>query len=570
MKRLSTLFICSCLILFCLGCGKVYEGPPADLVIKNAKIITIDSDNPRAEALAVKDEFIIAVTTNGKAEQYIEEGKTTVIDAKGRLVIPGLNDAHIHFMGGGQSMMQLDFRYVHDVQTIQQMVAEKVEHAKPGELIRGGGWEHETFTDKKWPTKEILDAVAPDNPVVLDRADGHSTWVNSYVLKMSGITKNTESPPNGTVVKNPKTGEPTGILKEGAKSLLKVRSTVKLTPEETENRLDEALELALAEARRTGVTSIQQLNGGYERFQRFMDQGKLTCRVTFNMAIPHDRVEERLKELDELRKQFPPEDNWIRFGYLKVFIDGTLGSGTALMFEPFEDDPSTSGLPMMPYEKFEELIVAADAMGFQTGTHAIGTKGNNWVLNAVEKAMEVNGRRDHRHRSEHAQILILEDIPRFAQLGIVASMQPTHCITDKRFAEKRIGLERCKGAYAWQKFLDANVHIAFGTDWPVEPIDPLEGLYGAVTRKDRAGEEGDGWFPDQKLSMEKSIELYTAGSAYAEFMEDRKGKLKVGYLGDIVIFDKDLMTTLPEEILTSKVDYTIVGGKVVFERAGVD
>jgi predicted amidohydrolase YtcJ len=570
MKRLSTLFICSCLILFCLGCGKVYEGPPADLVIKNAKIITIDSDNPRAEALAVKDEFIIAVTTNGKAEQYIEEGKTTVIDAKGRLVIPGLNDAHIHFMGGGQSMMQLDFRYVHDVQTIQQMVAEKVEHAKPGELIRGGGWEHETFTDKKWPTKEILDAVAPDNPVVLDRADGHSTWVNSYVLKMSGITKNTESPPNGTVVKNPKTGEPTGILKEGAKSLLKVRSTVKLTPEETENRLDEALELALAEARRTGVTSIQQLNGGYERFQRFMDQGKLTCRVTFNMAIPHDRVEERLKELDELRKQFPPEDNWIRFGYLKVFIDGTLGSGTALMFEPFEDDPSTSGLPMMPYEKFEELIVAADAMGFQTGTHAIGTKGNNWVLNAVEKAMEVNGRRDHRHRSEHAQILILEDIPRFAQLGIVASMQPTHCITDKRFAEKRIGLERCKGAYAWQKLLDANVHIAFGTDWPVEPIDPLEGLYGAVTRKDRAGEEGDGWFPDQKLSMEKSIELYTAGSAYAEFMEDRKGKLKVGYLGDIVIFDKDLMTTLPEEILTSKVDYTIVGGKVVFERAGVD
>jgi predicted amidohydrolase YtcJ len=178
-------------MLFCLGCGKVYEGPPADLVIKNANIITIDGDNPRAEALAVKDEFIIAVTTDGKADQYIEEGTTTVIDARGRLVIPGLNDAHIHFMGGGQSMMQLDFRYVHDVQTIQQMVAEKVEHAKPGELIRGGGWEHETFPDKKWPTKEILDAVAPDNPVVLNRADGHSAWVNSYVLKMSGITRDT-------------------------------------------------------------------------------------------------------------------------------------------------------------------------------------------------------------------------------------------------------------------------------------------------------------------------------------------------------------------------------------------
>jgi len=569
MKKLPAIFICSFLILFCLGCGNVYEGPPADLVIKNGKIITIDSDNPRAEALAVKDEFIMAVTTNGNVDQYIEEGTTTVIDAEGRLVIPGLNDAHIHFMGGGQSMMQLDFRYVHNVQAIQQMVAEKVEHAKPRELIRGRGWEHETFPDKKWPTKEILDAVAPNNPVVLSRADGHSIWVNSYVLKMSGITENTQSPPNGTIVKNPTTGEPTGILKEGATSLLKVESTVQLTAEETEKRLDEALKIALAEARRTGVTSIQQLNGHYKRFERFKDEAKLTCRVTFNMAIPSEDVQARLKELDELRKKYPHEDNWIRFGYLKVFIDGTLGSGTALMFEPFEDDPSTSGLPMMPYEEFEELIIAADAMGFQTGTHAIGTKGNNWVLNAVEKAMALNGRRDHRHRSEHAQILIAEDIPRFAQLGVVASMQPTHCITDKRFAEKRIGLERCKGAYAWQRLLDAGVNIAFGTDWPVEPIDPLEGLYGSVTRKDRAGEEGDGWYPDQKLSLEKAIELYTSGAAYAEFMEDRKGKIKVGYLGDIVIFNNDLMTIPAEDIMTSKVDYTIVGGKVVFQREDI-
>jgi predicted amidohydrolase YtcJ len=558
------------LIMICGGCGKVYEGPPADLVIKNAKIVTVDRDNPQAEAVAVKDEFIMAVTTNEKVGQYIEEGTTTVIDARGRLVIPGLNDAHIHFMGGGQSMMQLDFRYVHDVQTIQQMVAEKVEHAKPGELIRGGGWEHETFPDKKWPTKEILDAVAPNNPVVLNRADGHSTWVNSYVLETSGITKDTPSPPDGTVVKDPETGEPTGILKEGATRLLKVRSAVKLTTEETEKRMDEALELALSAARRTGVTSIQQLNGEYRRFERFKDQGKLTCRVTFNMAIPQDRVEERLKKLDELRKEYPQEDNWIRFGYLKVFIDGTLGSGTALMFEPFEDDPGTSGLPMMPYEKFEELIVAADAMGFQTGTHAIGAKGNHWVLNAVEKAMQVNGKREHRHRSEHAQILRLEDIPRFAELGVIASMQPTHCITDKRFAEKRIGLERCKGAYAWRRLLNAGANIAFGTDWPVEPIDPLEGLYAAVTRKDRAGEEGEGWFPDQKLSMEKAIELYTLGAAYAEFMEDRKGKIKVGYLGDMVICNKDLLTIPPEEIMSSKVDYTVVGGKIVFQRGAVE
>jgi len=546
------------------GCGKSYKGPPADLVIRNAKIVTIDKANPRAEAVAVKGEFIIAVTSDEDIEQYIEEGTTMVIDAQGRLVIPGFNDAHIHFLGGGQSMMLLDFRYVRDVLTIQRMVADKVEHSKPGELIRGGGWEHETFPDKKWPTKESLDVVAPDNPVVLSRADGHSVWVNSYVLKMSAITKDTPDPPNGTIVKDPATGEPTGILKEGAQGLLKMKSSVTLAPEEQRKRQDQALEMALAEARRTGVTSIQQLNGEYRRFQRFKEEGKLTCRVTFSMALPpHDAG---LKRMCELREKYPSANNWVRFGYLKAFIDGTLGSGTALMFEPFEDDPHTSGLPMMPYDDYEKRIVAADAMGFQTGTHVIGSKGNNWVLNAVEKAIQINGRRDHRHRSEHAQILRLEDIPRFSELGVVASMQPTHCITDKRFAEKRIGPLRCRGAYAWQRLLKAKAEIAFGTDWPVEPIDPLEGLYAAVTRKDRAGEPGEGWFPDQKLSMEKAIELYTRGSAYAEFMEDRKGMIKIGYLGDLVIFNKDLMTIPPEEIMTSKVDFTIVGGKVVFRR----
>ncbi len=565
MKKKLVVILTPILAVFIFtGCGKSYKGPAADLVIRNAKIVTIDKDNPKAEAVAVKGEFIIAVTSDKDITHYVEEGTTTVIDAKGRLVIPGLNDAHIHFMFGGQAMMNLDFRYVHDVHTIQQMVADKVEHSQPGELIRGGGWEHETFPDKKWPTKESLDTVAPDNPIILSRADGHSVWVNSYVLKMSGITRNTPDPPNGTIVKDLSTGEPTGILKEGAQGLLKVKSSVVLSREEQRKRQDQALELALTEARRTGVTSIQQLNGEYRLFQRFKDEGKLTCRVTFNMALPRDEV--GLNRMDELRKKYPPTNNWIRFGYLKAFIDGTLGSGTALMFEPFDDDPSTSGLPMMAYDKFEKRIVAADAMGFQTGTHAIGSKGNHWVLNAVEKALQVNGRRDHRHRSEHAQILRLDDIPRFSQLGVVASMQPTHCITDKRFAEKRIGLERCQGAYAWQKLLDVKASIAFGTDWPVEPIDPLEGLYGAVTRKDRAGEPGEGWFPDQKLSMEKAIELYTLGSAYAEFMEDRKGVIKIGYLGDMVILNSDLMTIPSEEIMATKIAWTIVGGKVVFKR----
>jgi len=563
-RRISWFFVALIILTGLFGCTSGYDGPPADLVVKNAKIVTIDNDNPRGQAIAVKGEIILAVTSNAKIEQYIEEGTTQVIDAGGRLLIPGLNDAHIHFMGGGTSLMQLDFRYVHDTDAIKQMVADAVEHSKPGELISGRGWEHETFPDKKWPTKEILDAVAPDNPVALRRADGHSVWVNSYVIRESGVTKETPDPPNGTIMRDPETGEPTGIFKEGASRLLKITSSVKLTKEERAERADKALELALKAARETGVTSVQQLNGGFEQFLRFKNEGRLTARATINMSLP--RSEEGLARLEELRDEYPQSDNWIRFGYLKIFIDGTLGSGTALMFEPFEDDPGTSGLPMMPYEEFEGRIVAADARGFQTGTHAIGTKGNNFVLNAVQKARETNGIRDARHRSEHAQILIDEDIPRFAELGVIASMQPTHCITDKRFAEKRIGLERCRGAYAWRRLLDAGAKIAFGTDWPVEPIDPLEGLYGAVSRKDRAGEEGDGWFPDQKLTMEEAIALYTQGAAYAEFMEDRKGKLKQGYLADMVIFNQDLMTIPHDQIMESKVDITIVGGKVVFER----
>jgi predicted amidohydrolase YtcJ len=266
----------------------------------------------------------------------------------------------------------------------------------------------------------------------------------------------------------------------------------------------------------------------------------------------------------ELSVKYPREGTWIRFGYLKAFIDGTIGSGTALMFEPFTDNPSSSGLSMMPYEEFEEMVVKADKMGFQIGVHAIGDKGNNRVLNAYEKAQEINGKRDSRYRDEHTQTLIATDIPRFARLGVIPSMQPTHCITDKRFYEKRVGIERCKEAYAWRDLINAGSVPAFGTDYPVEPLNPMEGLYAAVTRKDRLGEEGEGWFPEQKLSMEEAIRYYTIGSAYAQFMEDIKGMIKVGYLADIVIVDKDLLIIPETEIMKTKVDYTIVGGKVVY------
>ncbi|MFH1763856.1 MAG: amidohydrolase [Gemmatimonadota bacterium] len=562
LKRISG-FGFLALFITLTACGAQYSGPPADLVVINANIVTIDEANPRAEAVAVIGEEIIAVTTNGAIQAYIGEA-TEVIDAAGKLMIPGFNDAHAHY--GGLDPEYIELRYITDKNVITERVRERVAQVEPGMMIRGGHWEHEMFTDKEWPTKELLDEVAPNNPVALSRADGHSTLVNSYVLRASGITDDTPDPPGGEIQRDPVTGEATGIFKESATGLLRYDAVpVERTPEEQAALRAKGWEDMLEYTRSLGVTSIQHPGGGNaEVYQRMMDEGKLTVRVDVAGRLTAD--EEELARWDELMQQYPANGNWIRFGYLKGFIDGTLGSGTAMFFEPFEDDPDKRGLPQMSYEELEERIVASDAMGFQIGIHAIGTEANNWILNAYEKAQEVNGVRDSRHRSEHAQILIDADIPRFAGLGVIASMQPTHCITDKRFAEKRIGLERSKGAYAWRRLLDAGAKIAFGTDYSVEPLPPLEGIYAAVTRKDRLGEPGDGWFPDQKLTAEEAIELYTLGAAYAQFMEDRKGMIKEGYLADMVIYDRDFMTLPEEEIMQALVDHTIVGGKVVYRR----
>jgi predicted amidohydrolase YtcJ len=565
MKKKSIVLVAVAAFIFfaswCCGRGKAVS---ADLVITNAKVVTIDKDNPRAEAIAFKGEFIIAVTTNKKIERYIDKEMTQVIDAKGQFVVPGFNDAHAHF--GGIDPDYIDFRYITDPRIMTEKVAEKVAQAEPGELIRGGRWEHEMFFDKKWPTKELIDPVSPGNPVVLSRADGHSVLVNSYVLRQSGITKDTPDPPGGEIQKDKESGEPTGIIKELARRLLKYGAKeAERTPEEEESQRIREWQAALDMAARLGVTTVQLPPGDFTMWQKLRDMEKLTLRAYVGQRLD-GLTEEMLQKYEELRRQYPLDDNWIRFGFLKGHIDGTLGSGTALFFEPFEDEPDKSGLPFQSYEELERIIVEADKMGFQIGIHAIGSKGNHLTLNAIEKARELNGARDSRHRSEHAQVLIDGDIPRFAELGVIASMQPTHCITDKRFAEKRIGLERCRGAYAWRRLMDAGARIAFGTDYGVEPLDPLEGLYAAVTRKDRAGEPGDGWFPDQKLTMEEAIELYTLGSAYAEFMEDRKGMIKEGYLGDVVMFDTNLMTVPPDQIMSAKVEYTVVGGKVVYSR----
>lgn len=545
------------------GCAPPQKGPPADLVVLNAKVYTVDPDHPWAEAVAVRGEWIVAVGRTREIRRHIGPA-TEILDARGRLLIPGFNDAHAHY--GPLDPDYLDLRYVTDKNAIAQRVKEQVARSRPGELIRGGRWDHELFPDRQWPTKELLDSVAPNNPVALSRADGHATLVNSYVLRASGITRETPDPPGGEIQRDPVTGAPTGILKETARRLLRYNAVpVQRTPDEEAARRRQGWEEMLDLTRRLGVTSLQHPGGGNpEEYQQLLDEGRLTVRVDVAGSLTADPG--RLDRYDELRRRFPPEGNWIRFGYLKGFMDGTLGSGTAMFLEPYADNATTRGLPQMSKEELEERVLAADARGFQIGIHAIGDEANRWVLDAYQKAREVNGLRDSRHRVEHAQVLAPTDIPRFAALGVVASMQPTHCITDKRFAEKRIGLHRSRWAYAWRSLLNAGAKIAFGTDYAVEPLNPMEGLYAAVTRKDRAGEAGPGWFPEERLTLGEAIELYTLGSAYAQFMEDRKGRIRKGYLADLVLVDRDLFSVPEEEILHARVDVTVVGGKVVFRR----
>jgi predicted amidohydrolase YtcJ len=559
MKKTHILLSALSMTLFaaCTGPEK------ADLVIINGKIHTVDPGRPSAEAVAVRGETIIAVGSSAEISRLAEKGKTRVIDARGRLVLPGFNDAHVHF--GPLDPDYIELRYTTDPAVITEKVRAQVLKSKPGELIRGGHWEHEMFNDRKWPSKELIDKVSPDNPVVLSRADGHSVLVNSFVLKASGITKKTPDPFGGEIQRDPVTGEPTGILKENAEGLIKTGETkTSRTKEEEDARTWQGYLLALKEARELGVTSIQVPGAGdFDAYVKLQNEGLLTSRIDIGAALTPDTLE--LKRYRELSEKYPRSGNWIRFGYLKCFIDGTIGSGTALMFEPFTDNTKSAGLAMMPYVEFENMVLIADRMGFQVGVHSIGDKGNNWTLNAFEKAALVNGRRDSRHRDEHAQTLSQDDIPRFAGLGVIASMQPTHCISDKKFCIKRIGPERAKGAYAWKSLEDAGANIAFGTDYQVEPLNPMEGLYASVTRKDRLGEEGEGWYPEQKISMADAIRFYTIGSAYAQFMEDRKGMIKTGCLADIVITDHDLFTIPEDQIMKTRVDFTITGGKVVYE-----
>jgi predicted amidohydrolase YtcJ len=562
MKLIKFIFI-GVVVLGVIHCRDESPVKAADLVLINGNIVTVDKNNPRAEALAVKGDTIVAVGSNKKIGAYIDKKETEIIDLQGKLALPGFNDSHVHFIYGGHALMTVSLDRVTSSDEIQRRVKEKVDDSEDGEWIEGRGWDQEILPGKKWPAKELIDEVAPNNPVVLSRICGHCALVNSYVLRISGITKETPDPPGGAIIKDPGTGEPTGILHEKAMDLIKWPQLSERESHEMDKR---AVKLAIKEAARFGVTSVHDLDGKIEIFKELLDEGELTVRVYAGVALTPSL--EKLQEYKAWKQMFVDNNSMLKFGVIKGFIDGSLGSSTALLAEPYKNNPSTSGLLLMTQEELNEIISLYDEENFQIAIHAIGDKGCNVVLNAFEESIKRNGKRDARHRIEHATVIIPEDIPRFDTLGVIGSVQPvfgpSYGQTIQSFFEDRLGVRRAKFTNIWKTLVQANARLAFGTDWPVESLNPMEGIYSAVSRKSVSDKNGNAWLQDESLSVEEAIECYTLGSAYASFEEDIKGSLKEEKLADIVVLSKDIFTIPEEEILNTDVVYTILGGKIIY------
>ena len=523
----------------------------------NGIIFTVNEKLPYAECVIVEGNKIIFVGSNKESKKLID-ADTKIIDLNGRLMLPGFNDNHVHFISGGFYLLGIDLRpavSTSEFKSILKSYSEKY----PGKWITGGYWDHEKWETKSLPTKEMIDAVVSNQPVFVDRLDGHMAVANSYALKLAGITKYTQSPEGGLIVKDPKTGEPTGVLKDNAMSLIN-----NLIPEPTDEENYSALIVALDEAKKLGITSVQDITyqDALTIFQKAKDEGKLTCRIFTRWPIA---------DYDYLVKNhllIGSGDESIRFGSLKAFADGSLGSSTAWFFEKYEQDTSTFGLPMdiITDGSLEKWSLEADKNHLQLSVHAIGDRANSYMLDIYEKITKENPKWDRRFRIEHSQHVRFEDVKRFAELGVIASVQPYHCIDDGVWAEKRIGKERIKYTYPFKSFLDAGVKLCFGTDWYVAPLNPLLGIYAAVTRRTLDNKNPDGWIPEQKISVEDAIKCYTLNSAYASFEENIKGSIEVGKLADLIVLSEDILSIDPIKINDVVVDMTVFDGKIVFKR----
>jgi len=528
-----------------------------DLIIVNAAVRTMDDARPAGEAVAVSGNRIAAVGTSAEL-RALAGPKTRIIDAAGKSLLPGFNDAHVHWLSGGFSITNVDLRDASSPTEFTRRIGEFAEKIAKGRWLLGGDWDHEKFPGAQLPTKEWIDAVTPDNPVFISRLDGHMALANSLALKLGKVTKDTKEVAGGLIVRDAN-GEPTGVLKDAAMELVD-----KVIPPRSWEENHGAALAATEHAASLGVTSVQDMSAGDDvgLYQYMLEHGELKTRIYAVRSI----VSWEVLGKTGVRAAFGNE--WLRIGGLKGFADGSLGSTTALFFETYADAPNTYGLlfdQMLPEGIMLERVGAADKRGLQVIIHAIGDEANYRILEIYREVADKNGTRDRRFRIEHAQHLRLSEIKRFGSQQVIASMQPYHCADDGRWCDKRIGPERSRGTYAFRSLLDTGAVLAFGSDWTVAPLNPMEGLKAAVTRQTLDGKHPGGWVPEQKISLEEAIHAYTVGSAYAEFQDQVKGSITRGKLADLVLLDCDIFKLAPGKLDRVKVTMTILDGRVVYE-----
>lgn len=556
---------CVVLSLALISFGTTAESKPAaDLIITNAKVWTGDDAHPIAQAVAVLGERITAVGSSAEIGT-LRDDHTKVIDAGGKLLLPGFNDVHVHFVEGGAGLDSVHLNDATSQEEFARRIAAKAKVIPKGEWIRGGDWDETKWPGSPLPTKDLIDSFTADNPVFLDRYDGHAALANSVALRLAGINAKTPNPAGGVIVRDAQ-GNPTGVLKDAAKF-----AVLKVIPPMTQPERIAAIKRALAYAASLGVTSFQEMNdedtdsfADIGAYKELLEKGELTARVYVAASVADWN-----KEADVgVRHAFGSP--WLRIGALKGFADGSLGSRTAYFFEPYSDEPGNVGLlanQMHPLSQMQGRITNADAAGLQLCIHAIGDRAISTILDMFSEAAKANPSSDHRFRIEHAQHMTAKDFDRFKQLNVIASVQPFQAIDDGRWAESRIGHDRASRTYAFRTFLDDGVHLAFGTDWSVAPLNPLLGIYAAVTRATLDGKNPNGWFPEQKLTVAEAVRAYTMGSAYAEFQENEKGSIIPGRLADMVVLSDDIFTIDPVKIRDTHVLTTVVGGKVVWNSS---
>lgn len=543
-----------------VACQAAPAPEPATLIIHNARVHTVHDRQPTAEAIAVRDDRIVLIGGSSAALE-LRGPQTQVIDAAGATLLPGLQDAHGHFTNLGASLQILQLRGTTSYDQIVEMVRARAATARPGEWIQGRSWDQNLWADKDWPTHQRLSEAAPNNPVYLTRVDGHAALVNRAAMTAAGISRATPDPAGGRFIRDA-AQEPTGVLIDAA-----MGAVASHIPEISDAQLEEQILLADAETRSLGLTMVHDAGATpriVDAYTRLIDAGKLKTRLYVMLRGPMSMLEPQFKR--------GPVINYgghrLSVRAIKIGADGALGSRGAALLEPYNDEPGTSGFMTTPPDEIYEQTLAASRAGFQTCIHAIGDRANRVTMDIFERVQnEVPGSRNLRMRNEHAQILDAAEVPRFARLNVIASMQATHATSDMPWVPARLGAARTdEGAYVWQRLIRSGVVLANGSDFPVEEPNPMLGFYAAITRQDPGGQPAGGWMPDERLSREETLKSFTWNAAYAAHAEKDLGSLEVGKLADMVLFDTDVMSVEPREILRARPLLTIIGGEIVFER----